>query len=250
MTEADVRKTKGFSLIELMIAMGVLTIIATVAVPKVQVWNARNRGLQAVMELLSDFSKARSVAGYTVVGDDTNGVIKIPVKVNDETGEPEGGEMNVYLGIRLQTAIVFGLHEYSIYQKKDMENTAASWQTSTLLKKNLFLDTVSIEAVNNDTDNEGFSRRLVFNSNGVVKTKADAFPSLTPGKCGGSDNHLKQLVMSAVVRSKISGTASDAIWYRIDVDKSGEYFVCTAFSDSSSYNSSIFTTSAANPLNI
>lgn len=244
------RKTKGFSLIELMIAMGILTIIATVAVPKVQVWNARNRGLQAVMELISDFSKARSVAGYTVVGDDTNGVIKIPVKINDETGEPEGGDMNVYLGIRLQTAIVFGLHEYSIYQKKDMENTASSWQNSTLLKKNLFLDKISIESVNNDTDYEGFSRRLVFNSNGVVKTKEDAFPSLTAGKCGASDNHLKQLVMSAVVRSQIGSSGSDAIWYRIDIDKSGEYFVCTAFSDTSSYNASIFTDSAANPLNI
>ena len=248
MTEADVRKTKGFSLMELMIALGILTIIATVAVPKVQMWNARNRGLQAVMEIISDFSKARSVAGYTVVGDDTNGVIKIPVKVNDETGESEGGDMNVYLGIRLQTAIVFGLHEYSVYQKKDMANTAGSWQNSSLLKKNILPETVSIERMNNDTESEGFTRRLVFNSNGVVKTKEDAFPSLTAAKCGANDNHLKKLVMSLVLRSKIDISGGDSIWYRIDIDKSGEYFVCSAFA--SSYSDSIFTNSTANPLNI
>ena len=250
MTEADVRKTKGFSLIELMVAMGVLTILATVAVPKVQMWNARNRGLQAVMEIISDFSKARSVAGYTVVGDDTNGVIKIPVKVDDDTGESVGGDMNVYLGIRLQTAMIFGLHEYSIYQKKDLENTVDKWQQATLLKKNLFMDSISIEAVNGSTDTD-FKRRLVFNSNGVVKDNLDAFPSLTPAKCGNADNHLKHLVMSAVVRSRIGNSGSEAIWYRIDIDKTGEYFVCTAFS-ANSYSASIFTgpNSAANPLNI
>jgi len=243
LTEADVRKTNGFSLLELMIALGALTIIATVSVPKVQVWNARNRGLQTVMEIISDFSKARSVAGYTVVGDDTNGYIDIPLKVKDSDGLPDGsGTMKVYLGIRLQTAIVFGLHDYSIYQKKDMANTAASWQNSTLLKKNLLMDSVSIESVNNITEHEGFSRRLVFNSNGMVKTNLDDFPNLTPEKCGSSDNHLKKMVMSAVVRSKIGGS-DDSIWYRIDIDKSGEYFVCTSFSSN-------FADATANPLSI
>ena len=238
------RKTNGFSLLELMIALGALTIIATVSVPKVQVWNARNRGLQTVMEIISDFSKARSVAGYTVVGDDTNGYIDIPLKVNDTTGLPDGsGTMKVYLGIRLQTAIVFGLHDYSIYQKKDMANTAASWQTSTLLKKNLLMDSVSIVSVNGDTEHEGFSRRLVFNSNGIVRNNLDNLPDVTSNeKCGSSDRHLKNIVMRAVVKSEIGGS-SDAIWYRIDIDKSGEYFVCTSFSSN-------FADPTANPLNI
>ena len=250
------RKTKGFSLMELMIALAILTIIATVAVPRVQVWNARNRGLQTVMEIISDFSKARSIAGYTVVGDNTSGVIKIPVKVNDSTGESEGGTMDVYLGLRLQTAIVFGLHDYSIYQKKDMENTTASWQESTLLKKNLFPDSVSIESVNGSNDSAtAFLRRLVFSSNGIVKGSLDEFPSITPTDCGNVENlkanPLKQIVMRTVVRSKISDSGSDSIWYRIDIDKSGEYFVCTAFSDIPSYSDdSVFTGADANPLNI
>ena len=258
MTEAEVRKTKGFSLMELMIALGILTLIATVAVPKVQVWNARNRGLQAVMEIISDFSKARSIAGYTVVGDNTSGVIKIPVKVNDSTGEPEGsGAMDIYLGLRLQTAIVFGLHEYSIYQKKDMENKTNSWQQSTLLKKNLFPDSVSIESVNGSTDSTtAFLGRLVFSSNGIVKGNLDEFPSMSLTNCGNVENFkanpLKQIVMRTVVKSKISDT--DSIWYRIDIDKSGEYFVCTAFSATNQQynesNDSIFTGADANPLNI
>lgn len=244
------RKTKGFSLIELMVAMAVLTILATVAVPKVQMWNARNRGLKAVLDIISDFSKARSIAGYTVVGDDTNGVIEIPVKVNDYTGVSEGDPMKVYLGIRLQTAIVFGAHEYSIYQKKDMANTTNSWQKSTLLKKNMLPDTVSIERVNGSAET-GFNRRLVFTSNGIVKNNLDTFPDNTVSECGGTGNHhLKQIVMSAIVRSKIGSSGSDSIWYRIDIDKSGEYFICTNFSDKQSYEAGIFTNSAANPLNI
>ena len=248
------RKTKGFSLMELMIAMAILTIIATVAVPKVQVWNARNRGLQAVMELISDFSKARSIAGYTVVGDNTSGVIQIPVKVNDTTYESEGTPMKVYLGLRLQTAIVFGLHEYSIYQKKDMENSVGSWQQASLLKKNRFQDSVSIEKMNESDDPSPFVRRLVFGSNGIVKNSDDGFASYDSQDCGNEDNlkenPLKQIVMSAVLRSKISGSGNDSIWYRVDIDKSGEYFVCTAFSEDPSYSDSIFTGSDANPLNI
>ena len=244
------RKTKGFSLIELMIAMGVLTIIATVAVPKVQVWNARNRGLQAVMELLSDFSKARSVAGYTVVGDDTNGVIKIPVKVDDKTGESIGGEMNVYLGVRLQTAMVFGSHEYGIYQKKDMVNTDASWKKASMLKKNLFPDTVFIENVNGTGIlADMFGRRLVFSSNGLVRNYEDKVLNIQAStySCGGVAHHLARLVAVVVVKSKI-GTSDDAIWYRVDIDQSGEYFICSAFSDGDSYDSNIF--SSGEPLNL
>ena len=201
------RKTNGFSLLELMIALGILTIIATVAVPKVQVWNARNRGLQTVMELLSDFSKARSVAGYTVVGTGNNS-INIPVNADDNT---EGAAtMPVYMGVRRQTAMVFRKSEYAIYQKQSMDTS--NWDTSALmLKKNNLLNTITIEKVNNAAVSStvtSFSTLLNFNSNGKVKTKAGYFVSGADpqyGKCGSAvaENTLPNIVFSAIVRSKI-----------------------------------------------
>lgn len=248
MTEADVRKTNGFSLIELMIALGVLTIIATVAVPKVQVWNARNRGLQAVVEILSDFSKARSIAGYTVVGDKTNGKIEIPI----DASNPTGGSMPVYIGVRLQTAMVFRAHEYVIYQKESMK--VSDWNTATVLKNNKLPDSVSIVKINNfDNISEtaaanDLSKRLVFTSNGLVKTQGDSdnstsesFATATKVSCGGESSPMTSLVFSAVVKSKISGTSSDAVWYKIDIDQAGEYHICMAFSSAGSYSNSIFT---------
>lgn len=233
------RKTKGFSLIELMIAMGVLTIIATVAVPKVQVWNARNRGLQAVMELLSDFSKARSVAGYTIVGNDGNNKIEIPVDVDN----PGGAKMPVYMGIRRQTAMVFRKSEYGIYQKQSMTST---WNAanSLMLKSNKLLNTVTVERINGlatPSDPTAFNNNTILNftSNGKIRSSGGAIISSgqASDQCGSGDNKkisLEQVVFSAIIRSKITASGDDSIWYRVNMDQRGDYTVCTLFSSSSS----------------
>lgn len=248
------RKTNGFSLIELMIALGVLTIIATVAVPRVQVWNARNRGLQTVMELLSDFSKARSVAGYTVVGNDNNSKIEIPVNI----ANPDGDKMPVYMGVRRQTAMVFRKSEYAIYQKQSSDTS--SWDASAvLLKKNVLLDTVTVEFVNkseppNNAATFASAAILNFTSNGKLKTTGGVIISSaqSDGKCGAdvADRYLPNIVFSAVIRSKISNSGNDSIWYRLDIDQRGEYSVCTLFSDKASIQLSDFTGEGAAALDI
>lgn len=234
-------KKSGFSLIELMIAMAILTIIATVAVPKVQVWNARNRGLQAVMELISDFSKAKSVAGYTVAINSESGSIGIP------TGDNESGssDMQIYMGVRRQTAMVFRKSEYAIYQKNSMNTT--SWDSSAImLKRNILKDTVTVEFVNQNgtpataTTFDG-ATILNFTSTGKIKDINGYLidSSQSDGKCGPGvpERYLQKIVFSVIVRSKISISGNDSIWYRVDVDQRGEYSVCTVFSELASASS-------------
>ena len=229
-------KKNGFSLIELMVAMGVLTIIATVAVPKVQMWNARNKGLKTVMELISDYSKAKSVAGYTIVSHDDNGKIEIPVNIpTDEDTETTGGSMNVYMGIRNQTAIVFRKSEYGIYQKQSMlPNDWADSNPSTL-KINKLPETVTIEKVNvtmtPPNDITSFNTVLNFTSNGKLKNKYGAIivSSTESDQCNETPSVMIP-VFSVVIRSKISLSDDDSIWYRVNIDRRGDYTVCTVFS--------------------
>lgn len=242
------RKTNGFSLIELMVAMAVLTIIATVAVPKVQVWNARNRGLKAVMELLSDFSKARSVAGYTIVNS-SGAAFKIPVNVEEEETSDDddtsgSGKMEVFVGVRSQTAIVFRKKEYGIYQKTSM--AAADWTASksVMLKRNLLADNVTIERVNETmypaSNTTSFESLLAFTSNGMLKEGTDDKIITSIGgndadKCGNK-KALQNVVLSAVIRSKISSGGKESIWYRLNIDRNGDYTICTQFTESESFN--------------
>ena len=225
-------RKRGFSLLELMITLGVLTIVATVAVPKVQVWNARNRGLKTVMELISDFSKAKSVAGYTVAVDSENGRIEIPRNVDLPDG---GGTMPVYMGIRRQTALMFGKTEYAIYQKDTMDNT---WDNSAfLLKKNTLMNTLTLEKVNGNTVPDSMTSfeeagLLTFTSTGKLKTAQGKIVTTTSndaGKCGSTSTtrYLQNVIFSAVLRSKISKDSTDSIWYRVEIDQRGEYSICT-----------------------
>lgn len=240
------RKTNGFSLIELMVAMAVLTIIATVAVPKVQVWNARNRGLKVVMELLSDFSKARSVAGYTIVNS-SGAAFKIPVNVEEEETSDDddtsgSSKMEVFVGVRSQTAIVFRKKEYGIYQKTSM--AAADWtpSKSVMLKRNLLADNVTIERVNETmypaSNTTSFESLLAFTSNGMLKNTDDKIITGIGGndadKCGNK-KALQNVVLSAVIRSKISSDG-ESIWYRLNIDRNGDYTICTQFEKSESFN--------------
>jgi len=229
---------KGFSLIELIVAMAIVTILATVAVPKVQIWNARNRGLKTVMEILSDFSKARSVAGYTIVSQEDS--LQIPINSEIEDSE----KMTVYMGVRSQTAIVFRKNEYGIYQKKSMATNDWGGAGSTLLKRNILAKNVSIEKVNQTMDppanTTGFDALLIFTSNGKVKSTSgsiiDGVGSTSTDKCSDGKSSLNKLVLSAVIRSKISDSGADSIWYRLNIDKNGNYTICTDFTSNGSYN--------------
>ncbi|MBP5406733.1 pilin [bacterium] len=222
------RQTKGFSLIELMIALGIVTILATIAVPRVQVWNARNRGLQLIMEIVSDFSKAKLIAVSTVVKNDGGSEGKIEV--------PSGnGSNTVNLGTRPQVAMVFWSDGYKILQKASLNS---NWENAESLRTQKLLDYVHIATFADSNINEnivmskGFSnaKSIVFTSTGFVKNQDGGMIEPKPSsdyECGDVDTKLAS-IFSAVVKAKISGT-TDAICYRGIVDQAGRYNICMTF---------------------
>lgn len=209
------KRFSGFSLIELMVVLAIITIIATASVPQIQVWTARNRGNAAVSQIISDFTKAKSIAGYSV----------------NDVGQP--------IGIRPQVGMMIRTTRYLILQKNAMSG-AWSEAGDTAIKTarmpmNVLVDWVNGEPTN---DNSGsFSPTVVFTSSGRLKKGSDNSLITNFGgglRCGGAsgiDSPINaKRVFLAVVRSMINGT--DGIWYRIEIDATGEYFVCSATNSS------------------
>ena len=204
MEEADM-KLKGFSLIELMVVLAIITIIATASVPQIQLWVARNRGNQVVSQLISDFSRAKAIAGYTV------------------------NDAETYIGVRPQTAIMFRKTNYSILQKNAV---SGSWSdiSDTRVKRVVLPRNVDLVWVNNGPTNDGTdSETLVFTPSGKLKNSSDNTILTGEGdemKCGDVTSPLTaSRVFRGIVRSMIKD--DNGVWYRIEFDMNGQYFVCT-----------------------
>jgi len=208
MTEGLDMKFKGFTLIELMVVLAIIVIIATASVPKIQEWTARNRGNQAVSQLISDFTKARSIAGYTV----------------NDTNQP--------IGVRPQIGLMLGSTRYFILQKDAMSGSWSNISDTTIKAARLPMN-VAINNVNGEATNDGStSTTIVFTSSGKVKNGATngLVDYLTHSmKCGSGASAVDspintKRVFVATVRSMIN--SKDGIYYRIEMDATGEYFVC------------------------
>lgn len=209
-------KFKGFTLIELMVVLAIIVIIATASVPQVQVWIARNRGNQAVSQLISDFSKAKSIAAYTV-NDSTVNIAGNPVK----------------MGVRPETAIVFRNTFYTILQKTDL---SAAWDENAneIVKRVQLPLNVHLEQVNSGvaSDTLASTTKVIFTSTGRVKSGSTNLIIDNLGvthDCGGVNSPINgRIVFTATLRSIINST--NALWYLIDVAESGEYAVCVSAS--------------------
>jgi prepilin-type N-terminal cleavage/methylation domain-containing protein len=212
MMEGLEMKFKGFTLIELMVVLAIIVIIATASVPQIQVWIARNRGNQAVSQLISDISKAKSISGYTV---------------NDTKD---------YIGQRPETAIMLRKTRYSIIQRTNMN--AASW-SDVAAADNSILKTVSLpmrvhlDFVNSEpTSDSSSSPTVVLTSSGRFKngTSNTLFSNIGGTiSCNGVDSPLNgKRAFIGVLRSMID--ASSGIWYLIEMDETGDYAVCSAVS--------------------
>lgn len=215
------KKTTGFTLLELMIVLVIITIIATASVPQVQLWTARNRGATAVAQIISDFSKAKSIAAYSVNND---------------------GD---YVGGRPFTSIMFRQSRYTILQK----TASTSWNDATdkNVKRVALPTRVTIRTINAGTVSDtGTAQTLVFTSTGRLKKSDNTlvpFGIGTNSKCGTVTSPLDgRRVLLAIIRSEISATK--AIWYRVEIDTTGEFFVCSMYRDNTNQTSPPAFTSA------
>ncbi|MGI6394156.1 MAG: pilus assembly FimT family protein [bacterium] len=223
-------KTKAFTLIELMVVLAIIVIIATASVPQVQMWIARNRGNQAVSQLISDISKAKSISGYTVIDD------KDDVFESTETNE----EMKRYVGRKMQTGIVFRPESYSIVQRVDMSDT--QWSdvntppNNVVRKKQKLPLKVRLEFVNGSSASDSSETpAIVLTSTGKIKYGNNQLVEKVGGDmvCNDVDSPINgKRAFLAFVRSMIDENKS--IWYQVEIGNDGSYAVCQAVGDGGS----------------
>jgi len=196
-------KFKAFTLIELMVVMAIIVIIATASVPQIQLWIARNNGVSAVSTIVSEFSKARSIAGYSVK--------------QRATG---------ITGLRSQTALYFNNTAVAILQRDTM--TVGSWNINESIRTVSLPNNVSILYINGNSLTSPYT--TIFSSTGRLKKSDGSLVPFGAGLgnlvCGATSSPLNGRIMfSSVLLSSVG--AQGGIWYRVEIDETGNYAVCS-----------------------
>ena len=225
---------KAFTIFELMICLGIVSILAGATVPQVRLWNARNRGLQAMTSIISDYSKARSIAGYITVEPTASEGTVIDYGVSSINNQ-------VHISKRPQIAIKFATDgkSYSILQKN---NHNEAWTSASVveLKKTSLPSGTQIKKILSNTisANDLFffspdGRLMTGDANGQggePVTNDDRFRpyQLTSGSLKCTNSVIQQLTeMVIVVESKIDD--GKYVSYRIDFSTAGAYHVCVSY---------------------
>lgn len=215
MMEMPMMRRKGFTLIELMVVLTIIVIVATASVPQIQLWNARNKGVAAVSMVISDFSKAKAMAGYSMTVDRS---------IRDTSMNPDGE----FIRNKLFTAILYRKTSYSIIQQSGSD----AWYTVNPLKQSKLPKNVSIESVNtaSPNDNSGQSpATYIFTSTGRLKNTDGSLvlfgANATGIVCGNVGSPLEGTrIFIAYLKSKIDDNRS--LWYQVEMDTEGETFIC------------------------
>jgi len=216
-------KFKAFTLIELMVTLGVITIIATASVPQVQMWIARNKGIQIVSQVISDFSKAKSIA-------------RSIVKQQDAVVAG-----SFVFGSRPQVSMYFKADSYYILQRNSMTPGGWSETSDTVLKSFRLPSKVELYSVNGSLVTSGIT--VLFSSSGRLKKDDGSF--ITPVKdktyiedCGSEKSDLKGVgVFMAVF--KVDASNNKTLWYRAEISPAGDFFACFSTENSFLENANI-----------
>ena len=206
-------RRKGFTLIELMVVLGIITIIATASVPQIQLWTARNRGVQAVSQIISDFSKAKSIA-ITITKQQ-----QLPVEL-----------AGAYVfGSRPQIALFFEQDRYYIIQRDGMKQDGWIASSDKIIKMVSLPRNIVLQKVNDQSVSAGIP--LVITSAGRLKKNDGSFVApvnnVTYMRCGDQDSELKGTSIF-MLTLKLAVSGANSLWYRLEIGQGGEYFICSS----------------------
>jgi prepilin-type N-terminal cleavage/methylation domain-containing protein len=203
----NIPETKGFSFIELIVVLAIITMLATFSVPQVNLWVAQNRARKAVVQLVGDFNRARILASGTSV-----------LKTDE------------MISRRPLTALHFpNSQSYRIIQR--LGTNLAGWGASAgdviIRSSDLHhsLSIVSVNAVATGANNAIIftpSKQIMNTGRAIITTVNDS----STEKCGDLDNPLKDTrVFQVILKSDITETVS--MFYYINIGPGGEYYVCS-----------------------
>ena len=222
---------KAFTIIELMICLAVVSILAGAAVPQVKLWNARNRGLDAVTSIIADYSKARSVASYINVEPSASDGSQITY-----SEDFSGLASQVHIGKRPQIALKFENDgkSYSILQKN---RSSDAWTSASVVKlkttelpsgvniKKIFFNAIS----QNDLFVFTPDGRVKFGDQFTTKGFTVNVNSLACGPEGGTIRQATEMI----IQTETKVEDGKYISHRIDFNTLGAYHVCVAYHSTS-----------------
>jgi prepilin-type N-terminal cleavage/methylation domain-containing protein len=204
--QKNISEIRGFSLLELIVVLVIITMLATFSVPQVNLWVAQNRARRAIVQLIGDFNRARILAAGTSV-----------LKTNE------------MISRRPLTALHFpNSQSYRTIQR--LGTNLFGWGASAsdvIVRSSELHHSVSFVTINgvaagaNNVIIFTPSKQIMNMGRAIITTVADA----NTEKCGTIDNPLKDnRVFQVVLKSDITETVS--MYYYINIGPGGEHYVC------------------------
>ena len=215
----NLKKSHAFTLIELMTVLIIIVLVATMSIPKVNKWIARNRAKAVVATFVSDFSYALNLAKDSYVDSSTS-----------------------FGSIPTQTAMIFAKNGYVVLKRNS--NIMTNWSTKDLIIKKVqmpgtttkpYVEFVKVNGQSLSSTNllslSGSTGYVIsFSSSGMAKDNANSkitSSTLSITVCGSSNSPFSNThILVAYLKVPISSKFS--LWYQIEFNSDGDYFICMA----------------------
>lgn len=193
---------------ELMVVLVLIGLVATLSIPRIEEWVARQQTRQFVSQLIADFSKARTLAANYYVHDSVTG---------------SGAVSN-------QSAIYFlnkdSKSSYFVLFRNSPQTDLFRPETDTVIKKVVLPGRIQLVDFNGQTITTS-GMACAFTSSGLLKDSGNNLSSTNQAAlCGGQPSNKHYPARLTFKTTTMGGH----YWgYRVEINAVGEYRVCQAF---------------------